>query len=203
MIVRIGYVQKITHSRIAARRERLLGKERRIVRARWEKSARGKSGQDAALAMMNTWILGLADFAPTRGAARILRLKTAIKPILKRTAPRRTRHTTRSSAKSGDSNTDDAEPDRPLLCGYLYTEQTLADLLCISKKTLQNLYSKTPWLLPVAIQIPGARGPRWTPQAVQEWLAERPQHTPKPAPVAPRRKAGRPRIALAGKGGAS
>jgi predicted DNA-binding transcriptional regulator AlpA len=126
--------------------------------------------------------------------------------------PRRTRQATRSSAKSGDSNTDDAEPEpepeRPLLQSYLKNqrllkEQDLADFLGISKKSVQNIYSATPWLLPPAIQIPGARGPRWTPQAVQDWLQNRPQHTPKPIPVAPKRKAGRPRIALAGKGGAA
>lgn len=115
-------------------------------------------------------------------------------------APRRTRRTARSSAKSGDSNSNDAdpEPERPL-----FNESSLADLICISKKTIQNLYSKTPHLLPPAIHIPGARGPRWTPESVAEWLSSRPQHTTKTAPVAPRRKAGRPRIAHAAKGGAS
>ena len=123
-----------------------------------------------------------------------------------RTAPRRTRRTVRSSAKSGDSN-DDADPDpeperRP---NSLLDQASLASYLCISKHTVQNLYSKTPHLLPPAIHIPGARGPRWTPESVQEWLSGRPRHTP-PAPVvvAPKRKAGRPRIAaLRGNGGVS
>ena len=126
------------------------------------------------------------------------------------TTPRRRQRgaQTRSSSASGDSNSDDPEPEperplRPLLLPYLYTETTLAPVLGISKKTLQNLYSKSPWLLPPAIRIPGARGPRWTPQAVQEWLSDRPRHTPKIAPVAPRRKAGRPRIALVKQGGAA
>lgn len=118
-----------------------------------------------------------------------------------RAAPRR-RHAAgvRSSAASGDSGdgNSEPEPDRPFL-----TQASLAALLCISKKTLQNLYSRTPHSLPVAIQIPGTRGPRWTPQAVQEWLDSRPQHTPKPIPVAPKKKAGRPRIAQAVKGGAA
>ncbi|MHB9043088.1 hypothetical protein [Acidithiobacillus sp.] len=118
----------------------------------------------------------------------------------------RTRRTTRSSAKSGDSNDDaEPEPERPLLSPNLYNEATLADLLAISKKSVQNIYSKSPWLLPSAISIPGARGPRWTQAAIEEWLNSRPRHAPKPTPVvAPKRKVGRPRIALAvaGKGGA-
>ncbi len=136
---------------------------------------------------------------------RLQRITTVIKKSSSRTAaPRRVRHTTRSSAKSGDSNSDDgsdSEPERrqPL---QLYDQAALADLLTISKKSVQNIYSKTPHLLPTAIQIPGARGPRWTPSAVEEWLSERPRHTPAaPAPVvAPKRKAGRPRIAPAVKG---
>lgn len=110
----------------------------------------------------------------------------------------------RSSAKSGDGNSDsDPEPERHLP-NYLYDQATLAGLLAISKKTLQNLYSKTPWELPAAILIPGARGPRWTHQAVQTWLSDRPQHTQKTPPQPAKKKVGRPRIALAqGKGGAA
>lgn len=123
-----------------------------------------------------------------------------------KTTSRRTRQrgsSTRSSASSGDSNDGDGEPPRPGLSLNLYDQAALASFLCISKKTLQNQYSKHPHTLPQAIQIPGARGPRWTPQAVQEWLSERPQHAPKPVVVAPKRKVGRPRIAVAGKGGAA
>ena len=112
----------------------------------------------------------------------------------------------RSSVASGDGNSDDVDPEperrsQPSLT--LYDQASLADLLCINKKTLQNQYSVAPHTLPKAISIPGARGPRWTPKSVQEWLSERPQHTSKSAPVAPRKRVGRPRIALvAGKGGA-
>lgn len=112
---------------------------------------------------------------------------------------------TRSSAKSGDGNDGDSDPDpeRRPSSFHLYDQGALAALLRISKHTLQNLYSKTPHLLPAAIQIPGARGPRWTPEAVQEWLSARPKHTPKPVVAAPRRKVGRPRIAaLRSNGGA-
>ena len=105
----------------------------------------------------------------------------------------------KKQAAAGDGNSE-GEPPRPL---PFLDQAALADLLCISKKTLQNQYSVAPYTLPRAIQIPGARGPRWTPHSVQEWLAARPNHTPKPVPVAPKRKAGRPRIALAGKGGAA
>ncbi|OCX69562.1 hypothetical protein A6M27_07655 [Acidithiobacillus thiooxidans] len=116
----------------------------------------------------------------------------------------------RSSAASGDGNSDsddaDPEPERnPQHPLYLFDQQSLADLLCISKKTLQNTYSNTPHDLPVAIQIPHARGPRWTIEAVQDWLANRPKHTQKIAPIPQKRKAGRPRITAtiaAVKGGA-
>ena len=108
---------------------------------------------------------------------------------------------TRSSAASGDSNSEDPDPERPRLAHQLYDQASLADLLCISKKTLQNQYSVAPHTLPKAISIPGARGPRWTPKSVQEWLESRLQHTLKPAPQPTKRtkrKVGRPRIAQAG-----
>ena len=134
-----------------------------------------------------------------------LNLEAVHKPsVSQKKTPCRTRRTTRSSAKSGDSNDDaEPEPERPLLSPNLYNEASLADLLIISKKSVQNIYSKSPWLLPLAISIPGARGPRWTPESVQEWLSARPKHTSKLVPVAPKKKVGRPRIAHAVKGGAS
>lgn len=119
----------------------------------------------------------------------------------------------RSSQNSGDgnSNSEDPEPERRIQPSalQLYDQASLADLLCISKKTLQNQFSKTPHLLPPAISVSGARGPRWTPAAVQAWLFDRPAHsrtpasrTPAPAVVAPaRNKVGRPRIALMAKEG--
>lgn len=143
-------------------------------------------------------------------AIRDQRIVTSIKKSTHKAAPRRTRQrgaSSRSTAKSGDSNSssDDPEPERNQANqAQLYDQSALADLLKISKKTLQNLYSRTPHLLPPTIQIPGARGPRWTPQSVQEWLEQRPTHTTKTVPVAPARKVGRPRIAaVAGKGGVS
>ena len=128
--------------------------------------------------------------------------------VAPRAAPRR-RHASgvRSSAASGDGNSDDSaepDPERRTQSLTLFDQASLADLLCISRKTLQNIYSKTPWLLPPAIQIPGARGPRWTLESVQAWLNERPLHAAKPAPkAAAKNKVGRPRIALAVAGGAA
>lgn len=103
---------------------------------------------------------------------------------------------------SGGKNSDDGagEPPRPQ---QLLNQNTLAALLGISKKTLQNVFCRTPHLLPKTICIPGARGPRWTQTAVQAWLDARPAYTTAtPAQAPTHRKVGRPRIALAVKGGA-
>ncbi|MEB8476226.1 hypothetical protein [Acidithiobacillus ferriphilus] len=124
-----------------------------------------------------------------------------------RRTPARRRHGegSRSSAASGDGNSDpEPDPERsPRSPLQLFDASSLADLFCISKKTIQNQYSRTPWLLPPAISIHGARGPRWTASAVQAWLENRPQHNATPAPQANARKVGRPRIALLSVGGAA
>lgn len=108
----------------------------------------------------------------------------------------------RSSAASGDSNADDPDPEPEQKKQHhlqLFDQKSLAALLGISKKTLQNWYSVSPYTLPEAIQIPHARGPRWTQKAVEKWLNNRPRHTQKTQPVAPvkSKKRGRPRIAQA------
>ncbi len=119
-------------------------------------------------------------------------------------AHRRRGEGSRSSAASGDGNSDpEPDPERRAQPLSLHDQASLADLLKISKKSVQNIFSKTPWLLPPAICIPGARGPRWTAQSVQAWLENRPAHSAKPAPQAASRKVGRPRIALAITGGAA
>ena len=105
-------------------------------------------------------------------------------------------------ASSGNSDGSDGEPPRPCQPLQLLNQTDLAALLQISKKTLQNIHSVTPHLLPRAISIPGARGPRWTQTAVQAWLDSRPAYTTTLAPAPTHRKVGRPRIALAVKGGA-
>lgn len=140
----------------------------------------------------------------TRDRATVVRIanhRTA-PATASRTGHRQRSEGARSSAASGDGNgnsDDSAEPDpeRRTQPSQLYDQASLADFLGISKKTLQNLYSEAPHSLPQAIAIPGARGPRWTAAAVQTWLNDRPRHTSKPAPTAAKRKAGRPRIALA------
>ena len=140
------------------------------------------------------------DFADARKAS-----STPARVVsMPRRSPHARRHGegSRSSAASGDGNSSD-DPERRQPLTQLFDQASLADLLHISKKTLQNLYSSTPWLLPQSIQIPGARGPRWTPQAVQAWLNDRPAHTAKPAPKIAQKKVGRPRIALAVQGGAA
>lgn len=113
----------------------------------------------------------------------------------------------RSAKKSGDGNSDDGDPDPAAHALQLFDQRTFAPILGLSLKTLQNQYSKNPDQFPPAIRIPGARGPRWTVQAIQEWLSSRPAYSP-PPPVAeqpPRRGRGRPRIALAARkaGGAA
>lgn len=133
-----------------------------------------------------------------------LKANTNLKVVHSLSTPRQKRgrgEGTRSSVSSGDGNSDnsDPEPARPLL--QLFDEPSLADLLCISKKSVQNLYSATPWLLPQAISIPGARGPRWTPAAIAAWLSERPAHSSTPAPAKTKGKVGRPRIAFAKQAG--
>ncbi len=110
----------------------------------------------------------------------------------------------RSQAKSGDSNKSSSDPDPdPSSELRLLDQYDLADLLRVSVKTIQNIFSATPHKLPKSISIPGARGPRWTIQSIKTWVEYRPQHTAAaPEPVA-KRKVGRPRLALAKQGGAS
>ena len=104
---------------------------------------------------------------------------------------------------SGNSDGSDGEPPRPCQPLQLLNQTDLADLLSISKKTLQNIHSNAHHLLPPAIFVPGARGPRWTPAAVAAWLDARPAYTTGPTPAPAKNKVGRPRIALAAvKGGA-
>lgn len=113
----------------------------------------------------------------------------------RQSSPRRQKPAS-SSGSSDDGGGGDGEPPRTRL---LLDQLALAESLCLSKKSVQNIYSSTPWLLPSAIKIPGARGPRWTIESVQAWLDGCPRHTPKatPAPSIKKRKVGRPRLAHA------
>lgn len=75
------------------------------------------------------------------------------------------------SGSRGDSDSDgDGEPPRSLNLQQLYDEHAIAQSFCISKKTVQNLFSKSPRLFPPAINVPGARGPRWTARSIEEWI---------------------------------
>lgn len=133
---------------------------------------------------------------------RPIKTKSKQRILQKKTAGRRTRQrgaSVRASAASGDSNSDDPEPESERRTA-LYDQEKLADILGISKKTIQNIFSRTPDLLPPAIKIPGTRGPRWTAKSVEKWLDQQPVYVAPTIPVvadAQKRKAGRPRIVAA------
>ena len=189
---------ELTHQRISARKARLHAADTQRLEKHVEQACKGKTGFERDLARLEAYMSGVChniQLHRVRPDASVVR---HTQPTTRRTRQRGA--SSRSTAKSGDSN-DDPEPERDPLA--LFDQSALADLLKISKKTVQNLYSRTPHLLPPAIAVPGARGPRWTPESVAEWLSSRPQHTTKTAPVAPRRKAGRTRIALRSAGGAA
>jgi hypothetical protein len=107
----------------------------------------------------------------------------------------------KKASSGGSSDDGDGEPPRhpyPLVLNYV----DLADLLKIAPGTLKNRYSQAPDTLPPAICIPGCRGPRWLLATVLRWLEA--HEAPAPAaPVTPKRRVGRPRLAMQGKGGAA
>lgn len=141
------------------------------------------------------------------------RIRTRLAPpahvrVAHRAAPRQTRHRatgSNSGAGSGSGSGNDGDggdgepPHHPLVLTY----EDLATLLHVAVGTLKNRYSRDPSGLPPAILIPGCRGPRWLLATVLRWL-EAHEAMP-PANPAPKRRGrvGRPRIAQAGKGGAS
>jgi hypothetical protein len=49
------------------------------------------------------------------------------------------------------------------------TQDDLAQILHVSKRTLQNRLSKYPESLPTAIKMPGAKAPLWDPLSVEAW----------------------------------
>jgi hypothetical protein len=49
------------------------------------------------------------------------------------------------------------------------TQEDLAQLLHVSKRTLQNRLSAHPDSLPTPIRFPGAKAPLWDPAAVAAW----------------------------------
>ena len=118
----------------------------------------------------------------------------SVPPCARRTQERRGAEGKKQAA-AGDSPAD-PEPPRPGLAG----EAELANQLCISKKTVQNIYSRTPHLLPPAIQIPGARGPRWTQAAIDNGFLSA-QSTPQnPHLSQPKRRLAAPGLPARAKG---
>lgn len=108
-----------------------------------------------------------------------------------------------SSNDDGDGGGDGGEPPRRLGGGLepLLNYEDFGLVARLAPGTVKNLYCRSPELLPPAIHIPGHRGPLWRPNDVSRWFEE---HVTTPATVTPapkRRKAGRPRIAMQGKGG--
>lgn len=110
-----------------------------------------------------------------------------------------------AATKSGDDGDGDPDPDpdRP----QFYDYAALAALLSCGVQHVRNL--RCAGKLPPAIKLPYARGPRWTVDAVDAWLASNaePYHPTPVARSAPKsplpRKIGRPRIADQQRGGRS
>ena len=111
----------------------------------------------------------------------------------------------RQKSGSREAGSDgDGEPLRPLNL-QLLDQKALAQCWCSNIKTIQNLCSKSPHLLPPSIKVPGTRGPRWTASSIEEWITNLEReaisaHTAQQINSTHRRP-GRPRIALT-KGGA-
>jgi hypothetical protein len=109
------------------------------------------------------------------------------------------------SSDDGDGGPDGEPPHRPLQALLNYEDFGLVARL--APGTVKNLYCRSPESLPPAIHIPGHRGPLWHPDDVVRWFEAHRVTTP--VAVTPKAKAkattrrGRPRIAQAGKGGAS
>lgn len=104
---------------------------------------------------------------------------------------------TKKTADSGD-DCGDGEPPRnnnnPL---QLLNWTGLAVLFSANEKTLRNQYYLTPWAFPEPIYIPGCRGPRWTPAAIQKWLDNQTYEPKKTKPTQLKNVSrGRPRLAL-------
>ena len=117
--------------------------------------------------------------------------------------PRRTRQrgeSHRASVASGDSPAD-PEPERAPIQLQLFSFTTAAQLLDCSPQTLRNKVCRG--LIPAPLQT--AVGPRFTQDQLRQITTPptKPIPIPIPIPPVPRRKVGRPRLASAGKGGAS
>ena len=189
-------VSVVTHSRISARKKRLMDRHTKKTITRIHAATRGKCGDPALEAGFYAMMQGISDSGKPRGTA-------PRPPVITHhsTIPRRARQrgsSSRSSASSGDSNEPD--PERPLQ--QLFSFTSAAKLLDCSPQTLRNKVCLG--LVPAPIQT--EVGPRFTQDQLRQITTLTPTK-PIPADVVPpvrRRKVGRPRLASAsGKGGAS
>ena len=90
----------------------------------------------------------------------------------------------------GDGDSDpDPDPDR-LAVPLVLDQQGLANLLLLSKKTVQNIASVAPHKLPKATYLPCSKAPRYLRDDVLAWL-----YSYRQAVEPPPRKVGRPHIA--------
>jgi hypothetical protein len=106
------------------------------------------------------------------------------------------------SSDDGDGGSDGEPPHHPYPYPLVLNYADLANLFKIATGTAKNHYSRDPSSLPPAIHIPGCRGPSWLLTTALLWL-EAHEAPASAAPVTPKRRVGRPRIAMQGKGGAS
>ncbi|MHB1750989.1 MAG: hypothetical protein ACYCR3_12850 [Acidithiobacillus sp.] len=135
----------------------------------------------------------------------------AIGPSLKAANTRakgRTSSHSNGGAKKPTSSGDDSDGGGNEDCGYtvtaikpINTQSDLADLVGKSKKTIQNIASNSPNLLPPAVYLPTSRAPLYLGQDIITWFLNH-----RAIPAQKPKRIGRPRIAvqlgLTKKGGA-
>ena len=101
----------------------------------------------------------------------------------------RSQHRGVAPAKGEGDGDSDPDPDR-LAVPLVLDQQGLANLLLLSKKTVQNIASVAPHKLPKATYLPCSKAPRYLRDDVLAWL-----YSYRQAVEPPPRKVGRPRIA--------
>lgn len=82
----------------------------------------------------------------------------------------------------GDGGGDGGEPPRRLGGGLepLLNYEDFGLVARLAPGTVNNLYCRSPELLPPAIHIPGHRGPLWRPNDVSRWFEEHVSPPPQP-----------------------
>ncbi|MDA8181043.1 MAG: hypothetical protein M0Z26_01670 [Acidithiobacillus sp.] len=73
----------------------------------------------------------------------------------------------------------------------------LAAAIGANPRSMRNAFYLKPHDFPIAIYLPGTRGPRFLVSDVQVWLEARKTPAPPPPPVTPKPQQGRPRKASA------